>query len=69
MPALHKTTSPQMEHQWPPDPPADETDAQRRERLEREKEAKAVSDAIDQSLLQEKDSKKTLSVKVLLLGT
>lgn len=51
-------------------PPPDESPEARAERLSQEEAAQRVSDAIDESLRQEKASlkKKTKPVKILLLG-
>lgn len=56
---------------WPPRPsPERETEEQRTERLEREREAKRVSDDIDSELEAEKIErrKRKPDVKILLLG-
>jgi len=50
-------------------PPADETPAQREERVRAEREAKRVSDEIDEELRRERVAlKKKRPVRVLLLG-
>lgn len=51
-------------------PPIDETDDEREERLTKEKHAKAVSDAIDEKIEEERvaEKKAPKPVKVLLLG-
>ena len=50
-------------------PPANESEAERKERIYRETEAKRVSDAIDHEIQQEKSAmNKGDIVKVLLLG-
>lgn len=55
--------------QWPPAPPHDETDDQRKERLKKEAEAKRKSDQIDRVLGAERErQKKVAKAKILLLG-
>lgn len=55
--------------QWPPAPPNDETDDQRKERLKKEAEAKRKSDQIDRVLGAERERmKKVPKAKILLLG-
>lgn len=51
-------------------PPPDESAEQREERLLKEREAKVVSDAIDEEIEAERsaEKKKTKPVKILLLG-
>ncbi|KAJ3985773.1 guanine nucleotide binding protein, alpha subunit [Lentinula detonsa] len=55
---------------WPPPISPDETDEERDTRLEQEREAKRVSDAIDLALNAERESKKKSvhGAKILLLG-
>ncbi|KAJ7660034.1 guanine nucleotide binding protein, alpha subunit [Mycena rosella] len=54
---------------WPPPPPASESDAERADRIEAEREAKRVSNAIDESLALEREQRKRPSnAKILLLG-
>jgi hypothetical protein len=66
MPQLRRSTS----IAWPPPPPSDETTAERNVRLEVEKEAKRVSDAIDHALGAEREQRqrKGRTAKILLLG-
>ncbi|KIJ96986.1 hypothetical protein K443DRAFT_633416 [Laccaria amethystina LaAM-08-1] len=55
--------------QWPPAPPHDETEDQRKERLKKEAEAKRKSDQIDRVLGAERERQKKVSrAKILLLG-
>lgn len=49
-------------------PPATETDQERALRLEREAEAKRISDKIDEEINQDRKRKKNKDVKLLLLG-
>ena len=49
-------------------PPANETATDRRERLKREADAKAVSEAINADLRKERTQMKKGTVKILLLG-
>lgn len=49
-------------------PPANETVTDRRERLRREADAKAVSEAINAQLRKERTQMKKSAVKILLLG-
>ncbi|KAJ6590515.1 guanine nucleotide binding protein, alpha subunit [Mycena vulgaris] len=54
---------------WPPPPPAVESDAERAARVEAEREAKRISNAIDESLAIEREQRKRPSnAKILLLG-
>ena len=54
---------------WPPFPPSNESELDRALRLEEEREAKTISDAIDDALEQEKQEKrKRRETKILLLG-
>jgi hypothetical protein len=55
---------------WPPHPPPDETAAERSIRLDEEKEAKRISDAIDEALVleREREQKRQPDAKILLLG-
>ena len=57
---------------WPPPPPDSETDEEHRTRLKIETDAKSKSDFIDHQLHRDREEwerqKKTLGVKVLLLG-
>ncbi|KAJ7800319.1 guanine nucleotide binding protein, alpha subunit [Mycena olivaceomarginata] len=54
---------------WPPPPPAIETDWERLSRAEAEREAKRVSNAIDETLALEREQRKRPSnAKILLLG-
>ncbi|KIK70151.1 hypothetical protein GYMLUDRAFT_151735 [Collybiopsis luxurians FD-317 M1] len=56
---------------WPPPvSPSDETDEEREVRLEQEREAKRVSDAIDLAINNEKEARKknVFGAKILLLG-
>ncbi|KAF7374422.1 hypothetical protein MSAN_00326300 [Mycena sanguinolenta] len=54
---------------WPPPPPATESDEERLARVEAEREAKRISDAIDEALALERDQRKRPSnAKILLLG-
>ena len=54
---------------WPPFPPPNESELDRALRLGEEKEAKKISDAIDDALEQEKQEKRKRRVtKILLLG-
>ncbi|EPQ53559.1 G-alpha-domain-containing protein [Gloeophyllum trabeum ATCC 11539] len=58
-------------HVWPPPPPErDETEEQRAERLEQEREAKRVSDEIDKAIEQQREEmkKRRPQMKILLLG-
>jgi guanine nucleotide-binding protein alpha-1 subunit len=56
--------------QWPPSPPPDRNEAERLQRVERETEAKRVSDSIDQDIAEKRASTKRvkLQTKILLLG-
>ncbi len=55
---------------WPPPNPPDANEEERLARLEREREAQKVSDAIDRAISIEKEQrKKQNGVKLLLLGT
>ncbi|KAI0047704.1 G-alpha-domain-containing protein [Auriscalpium vulgare] len=61
----------ELDSQWPPvEPLANETEAQRADRLERERKAKAVSDEIDHAIELEKHErrKRRVDVKIILLG-
>jgi len=62
----HPTTT---AHIWPP-PPPDESDSEKARRIEQEKEAKRVSDAIDQAIVLERTErrKREVPTKILLLG-
>ncbi|KAJ7336398.1 guanine nucleotide binding protein, alpha subunit [Mycena albidolilacea] len=54
---------------WPPPPPAIESDWERLSRVEAEREAKRVSNAIDEALSLEREQRKRPSnAKILLLG-
>ncbi|KAJ6631219.1 guanine nucleotide binding protein, alpha subunit [Mycena sp. CBHHK59/15] len=54
---------------WPPPPPAAETDEEKHARVEAEREAKRVSNAIDEALATEREQRKRPSnAKILLLG-
>ncbi|KAL0578880.1 hypothetical protein V5O48_003113 [Marasmius crinis-equi] len=57
---------------WPPPPSPDLSDEQKELRLEEEREAKRVSDAIDLALSQERETRKfrrsEIGAKILLLG-
>jgi hypothetical protein len=55
---------------WPPSPPPDETETERIQRTEKEKEAKRVSDLIDQALAVERAERKKIkqNTKILLIG-
>ncbi|KAJ7143332.1 guanine nucleotide binding protein, alpha subunit [Mycena crocata] len=54
---------------WPPLPPAAESEAEKLTRLEAEREAKRVSNAIDESLAVEREQRKRpANAKILLLG-
>ena len=60
-----------QENQWPPYPPADETELEKALRMEEEREAKRVSDAIDRMLESERQSsrrKQKAETRLLLLG-
>lgn len=62
------STSPTF-NTWPPGPPANESELDRALRQEEEREAKKVSDAIDDALELEKQEKRRRRVtKILLLG-
>jgi len=55
--------------QWPPAPPHDETEDQRKERLKKEAAAKRKSDQIDRVIGAERERQKRVSrAKILLLG-
>lgn len=59
------------ENKWPPYPPPDETELEKALRIEEEKEAKRVSDAIDRALECERQAsrrKQKTETRVLLLG-
>ena len=61
----------QPENVWPPYPPPDESELERAVRLEEEREAKLVSDAIDRALEAERQTlrrERKLETKLLLLG-
>lgn len=59
-----------VETDWPPPPSPDETAEERAIRQEEEKEAKRVSDAIDERLTVEREQKKKhTGAKILLLGS
>lgn len=55
---------------WPPLPPQTETELDRVLRLEEEREAKRISDAIDNEIERERDSlrRRRSDAKILLLG-
>ncbi|RDB16032.1 Guanine nucleotide-binding protein subunit alpha [Hypsizygus marmoreus] len=54
---------------WPPQPPPDESDEARAERVAAEEEAKRVSDSIDRGIVAEREHrKKNPNAKILLLG-
>ncbi|KAJ7207052.1 guanine nucleotide binding protein, alpha subunit [Mycena pura] len=54
---------------WPPPPPAQESETERLARIEAEREAKRISNAIDESLAAEREQRKRASnARVLLLG-
>ncbi|KAF7374420.1 hypothetical protein MSAN_00326100 [Mycena sanguinolenta] len=54
---------------WPPPPPATESDEERLARVEAEREAKRVSNAIDEALdLEREQRKRPSNAKILLLG-
>ncbi|KAF7374431.1 hypothetical protein MSAN_00327200 [Mycena sanguinolenta] len=54
---------------WPPPPPATESEEERLARVEAEREAKRVSDTIDEALaLERAQRKRSSNIKILLLG-
>ncbi|KAJ7598716.1 guanine nucleotide binding protein, alpha subunit [Mycena floridula] len=58
-----------QEAAWPPsEPRVEETQAQREARLEKEREAKRVSESIDQAIIAENQKRKPVVGKILLLG-
>ncbi|KAH9921380.1 G-protein alpha subunit [Amylocystis lapponica] len=63
-------SSPITPEVWPPLPPPGETDLEQALRIEEEKEAKRVSDAIDTAIEQERQElrKQRVNTKILLLG-
>ncbi|CCM02500.1 uncharacterized protein FIBRA_04602 [Fibroporia radiculosa] len=65
-----KPASPTTPEVWPPHPPPGETDLERAVRLEEEKEAKRISDAIDHDLELDKVEwrKRKYHTRILLLG-
>lgn len=64
----HRRLKPE-EAQWPPPVPPNESESERETRLAEEKEAKNISDAIDQRLSVEREKRKRPpTAKILLLG-
>lgn len=66
-----KPASPNAPDVWPPHPPLIETELERAVRLEEEKEAKRVSDAIDRDIELEKQelrARRRHQTRILLLG-
>ena len=63
--------APINENQWPPYPPPDETEFERAVRVEEEREAKRVSDAIDREIESDRQvyrRRQREETRLLLLG-
>ncbi|KAH9852465.1 G-alpha-domain-containing protein [Lenzites betulinus] len=69
VPALRSTSQPRV-RVWPPWPPRDESELEKALRLEEEREAKRISDAIDRELESERQAlgPRRADLKLLLLG-
>jgi guanine nucleotide-binding protein G(i) subunit alpha len=71
VPAQSQTRSMPAKVEWPPQSPLEETDEEKAVRLEQEREAKRISDAIDHDIAVEREQRRRQQgpmAKVLLLG-